>query len=150
MNFPFLCFVGKMKDLGALVNAASKKISAKKRHKNVQSLEHLIAGSGPGSTSSPVVDLEGEDPSEELVQESVKWQKVGTPSEQPITPIRAVPVRSERGDFHGKKFQNKKKVRFFEKIQIFYSNFFYKILGKKSFFHDDGKPSIFASRFLKL
>jgi hypothetical protein len=88
-----------MKDLGALVNAASKKISAKKRCKNVQSLEHLIAGSGPGSTSSPVVDLEGEDPSEELVQESAKRQEVGTPSEEPITPIRAVPVCSEKGDF---------------------------------------------------
>jgi hypothetical protein len=47
-KFPFLCVAGKMKDLGALVNAASKKISAKKKRKNVQSLEHLIAGSAPG------------------------------------------------------------------------------------------------------
>jgi len=93
----FLCFAGKMKDLGALVNEASKKVSAKKRRKNVQSLEHLIAGSSPGSTSSLVVDLEGDGPLEELVQEPVKRKKVGTPSKEPITPIRAVPVRSERG-----------------------------------------------------
>jgi hypothetical protein len=66
-RLPFLCFAGKMKDLGALVNAASKKISAKRRRKNVPYLEHLIAGSGPGSTSGPVVDLEGDEPYEELV-----------------------------------------------------------------------------------
>jgi mevalonate pyrophosphate decarboxylase len=88
-----------MKDLGALVSAASKKNSAKKKRKNVQSLEHLVAGSGLGSTSGPVVDLEGEEPSEELWQDSAKRQKVRVPSEDPITPIRAVPVRSERGDF---------------------------------------------------
>jgi hypothetical protein len=88
-----------MKDLGALVNAASKKISAKKWCKNVQSLEHLIAGSAPGSSSGPVVDLEGEEPYEELVQDSAKRQKVGMPSEDPITPIKAVSVRSEKRDF---------------------------------------------------
>ncbi|RHN51030.1 hypothetical protein MtrunA17_Chr6g0463961 [Medicago truncatula] len=88
-----------MKDLGALASTASKKISAKKRRKNVQSLEHLIAGFGVGSSSGPVVDLEGEDPLEELVQESAKKQKVGTPTKQPVTPIRAVPVCSEIGDF---------------------------------------------------
>jgi hypothetical protein len=66
-NFPFLCFAEKMKYLGSLVNSVSKKISSKKRHKNVQSLEHLIVGYGPGSTSSLMVDLEGEDPPEELV-----------------------------------------------------------------------------------
>jgi len=63
----FLCFEGKMKDLGALVNEANKKVTAKKRRKNAQSLEHLIIGSGLGSTSSSVVDLEGDGPSEELV-----------------------------------------------------------------------------------
>jgi hypothetical protein len=88
-----------MKDMGALVNSKSKKISAKKRRKNVQSLEHLIAGFGPGSTSGPVVDLEGEDPSEQLERESAKKQKMGTPSKEQTTSIRAVPVRSERGDF---------------------------------------------------
>lgn len=51
-----------MKDLGAYVNAAHKKISAKKRRKNVQSLEHLISGSRVSLSSGPVVDLEGEDP----------------------------------------------------------------------------------------
>jgi len=56
-----------MKDLGALVNEANKKVTAKKRRKNAQSLEHLIIGSGLGSTSSSVVDLEGDGPSEELV-----------------------------------------------------------------------------------
>jgi hypothetical protein len=96
MEFPFLCFVRKMKDLGALVNAASKKISAKKRRKNIQSTEHLIAGFSPSSTSGPVVDLEGEDPSEELAQESTTRQKVGASSEEPIIPIKAVPVRSEK------------------------------------------------------
>jgi hypothetical protein len=48
IKFPFLCFAGKMKDLGDLVNAASK---------NVQSLKHLIAGYGAGSTSNPVVEF---------------------------------------------------------------------------------------------
>ncbi|KEH17193.1 hypothetical protein MTR_0034s0130 [Medicago truncatula] len=66
----------KMKDLGALVSAGSKKISAKKRRKNVQSLEHLIAGIGVGSSFGPVVDLEGEDPPEELVQKPAKKEKL--------------------------------------------------------------------------
>jgi hypothetical protein len=99
MKFPFLCFAGKIKDLGVLVNAATKKISAKKRRKNVQSLEHLIAGSGAGSTSGPVVDLEGEDSPEELGHEPANRQRVRVPSEDPITPIKAVPVRSAKGDF---------------------------------------------------
>jgi len=88
-----------MKNLGALVNEANKKVTAKKRRKNVQSLEHLITGSGLGSTSSHVVDLEGDGPPEEPVQDPAKRKKVGTPSKEPITPIQAVPVRSERGDF---------------------------------------------------
>jgi len=88
-----------MKDLGALVNEANKKVTAKKRRKNAQSLEHLITRSGLDSTSSLVVDLEGGGPSEELVQEPAKRKKVGTPSKEPIAPIRVVPVRSERGDF---------------------------------------------------
>jgi hypothetical protein len=87
------------KDLVALVNAASKKISAKKKRKNVQSPEHLIAGSAPGSSSGPVVDLEGEEPSEELVQDSAKKQRLMMPFEDPLTPIKAVPVLSKRGDF---------------------------------------------------
>jgi len=95
----FLCFAGKMKDLGAPVNEANKKVTAKKRRKNAQSLEHLITGSGLGLTSSLVVDLEGDGPSEELVQEPAKRKKVGTPSKEPITPIRVVRVRSERGTF---------------------------------------------------
>jgi hypothetical protein len=88
-----------MKDLGALVNAAGKKISTKKKSKNVQSLEHLVAGSSPGSSSHPVVDLEGEDPPQVQVQEPAKKQKVGVPSDDSVTPIRAVPVRTEKGDF---------------------------------------------------
>jgi len=51
----FLCFARKVKDLQALVNEANKKVAAKKRRKNFQSLDHLIAGFGPASTSSPVV-----------------------------------------------------------------------------------------------
>jgi hypothetical protein len=98
-TFSFLCVAGKMKDLGALVNAASKKIASKKKQKNVQSLEHLIAGSAPGSSSGPVVDLEGDEPSEELVQDSAKKQRVRVPSEDPLTPIKVVPVRFKRGDF---------------------------------------------------
>jgi hypothetical protein len=99
VSFIFV-FAEKMKkDLGALVNAASKKITAKKKRKNVQSLEHLISGSGPSSTPGPVVDLDGEEPSEELVQDSAKRQRVRVPSEDPITLIKAVPVRSEKGDF---------------------------------------------------
>jgi mevalonate pyrophosphate decarboxylase len=93
-------FVEKMKkDLGALVNAASKKISAKKKRKNVQSLEHLISGSGPSSTPGPVVDLEGEEPPEELAQDSAKRQRVRVPSEDPITLIKAVPVVLKRETF---------------------------------------------------
>jgi hypothetical protein len=81
------------------VNAASKKISAKKRRKDVHSLENLIDGSGSGSASGPVVDLEGEEAPQELVLESAKRQRVRVPSEDPITPIKAVPVRSKKGDF---------------------------------------------------
>jgi len=50
-----------------------------------------------GSTSSHVVDLEGDGPPEELVQDPAKRKKVGTPSQEPITPIQAVPVRSKKG-----------------------------------------------------
>jgi mevalonate pyrophosphate decarboxylase len=72
VSFVFV-FAEKMKkDLGALVNAASRKLSAKKKRKDVHSLEHLIAGSATGSSSGPVVDLEVEEPSEELVQDSAK------------------------------------------------------------------------------
>ena len=87
------------KDLGALVNAASKKLSAKKKRKNVQSLEHLISGSGPSSTPGPVVDLDREEPYEELVHDPSKRQRVRVSSGDPITPIKAVPVRSKKGDF---------------------------------------------------
>jgi hypothetical protein len=69
-----------MKDLGALVNAANKKISAKKQRKNVQSLEHLIAGSGVSSSSGPVVDLEVEERPEDPVQEPAKKQEGRLPS----------------------------------------------------------------------
>ena len=63
----FLCFAGKMKDLRALMNEANKKVAAKKRHKNAQSADLLTAGSDPGSTSGPVVDLEGENCPKEKV-----------------------------------------------------------------------------------
>jgi hypothetical protein len=57
------------------------------------------SGFWPGSTSGAVVDLEGKEPLEELVWDSTKRQRVRVPSEDPITPIKAVPVRSEKGDF---------------------------------------------------
>jgi len=56
-----------MKDLHALVNDVNKKVAAKKRLKNVQSVDQLIVGYDPVSTSGPVVDLEGEDHSEKKV-----------------------------------------------------------------------------------
>jgi len=46
-----------------------------------------------------VVDLEGDDHPEELAPESVKRRKVETPSKEPTTPIRVVPLCSESGDF---------------------------------------------------
>ena len=49
------------------MNEANKKVAAKKRRKNVQFVDHHIAGSGLGSTSGPVVDLEGEDRPKERV-----------------------------------------------------------------------------------
>jgi len=50
-------FAQKMKNLQPLVNETKKKFAAKKRCKTVQSMDQLITGSGPGSTSSPVVEL---------------------------------------------------------------------------------------------
>jgi len=47
-----------MKNLHALVNEANKKVAAKKRWKVVPTVDQLVAGSGLGSTSSHVVDLE--------------------------------------------------------------------------------------------
>jgi len=88
-----------MKDLQALVNEANKKVAAKNRRKNVQPLSHIIAGSGPGSTSGLVVDLEGEERSEERVSGPTKRMRVETPSKESVTPIRDVPVHSESGDF---------------------------------------------------
>lgn len=92
-------FAGKMKYLHALVNEANKKVAAKKQRKNFQSLYHLIAGFGIGLTSGPMANLEGDGRPDELVQESVKRRKVETPSKEPTTPIRVVPLRSESGDF---------------------------------------------------
>jgi len=69
MYFSFLlCLHKKMKDLQALVNERSKKVVVKNRRENVQPVGHLIATSGEGSTSGPVVDLEEEDRFEERVQ----------------------------------------------------------------------------------
>ena len=84
-------FTEKMKDLQALVNETSKKVVAKNRCKNVQSVSHLIASSDLGSTSGPVVDLKEGDRSEERVQEPVKRRRVETPSKEPATPIKATP-----------------------------------------------------------
>jgi len=56
-------------------------------------------GFGPGSTSSPVVDLEEEGRSDERVQELVKRMRVETPSKEPITPIEATPLCLESEDF---------------------------------------------------
>jgi len=61
-------------------------------------VSHLIAGAGLGSTSSPVVDLEGDDRSEERVQKPAKRRRMETSSKEPVTPIRAVPIRSKGGD----------------------------------------------------
>jgi len=88
-----------MKNLQALVNEANKKVAAKKRRKVVPSVDQLMAGSGPGSTSSPVVDLEEGGRSNERAQEPVKKRRVETPSKDPVTPIKATPLRSESGDF---------------------------------------------------
>jgi hypothetical protein len=91
-------FAGKMKDLQALVNETSKKVAAKNRRKNVQSASHLLVGASLGLTSRPVVNLEGEDDPEERVHEPAKRKRVETPSRDPITPIKVVPVRSESGE----------------------------------------------------
>jgi len=88
-----------MKDLQALLNEANKKVIAKKRHKNAQSVDLLKAGSDPRSTSGPVQDLEGEDRPEEGVQEPAKRKRVETLLKEPTTPISVVPLRSESGDF---------------------------------------------------
>jgi len=65
-----------MKNLQALVNEANKKVGSKKRRKVAPSVDQLMAGSGAGSTSSLVVDLEEGDHSEERAQESVKRRRV--------------------------------------------------------------------------
>jgi len=56
-----------MKNLQALVNKANKKVAAKKRGKAVPTMDQLVARSGPGSNSSPVVDLEERGRSDERV-----------------------------------------------------------------------------------
>jgi len=88
-----------MKNLQALVNEANKKVAAKKQRKVVPSVDQLMAGSGPSSTSSPVVDLEEGGRSDERAQEPVKRRRVETPLKEPATPIKVTPLRSENGDF---------------------------------------------------
>ena len=88
-----------MKNLQALVNEANKKVAAKKRRKAVPTVDQLVAGSGSGSTSNPVVDLEEGGPSDERVQEPVKRRRVETPLKEPATPIKATPLGFESGDF---------------------------------------------------
>jgi len=97
--FPTFVFAERMKDLQVLVNEANKKLTARKWHKIVPSVDQLMDESGPGSTSSPVVDLEKGDRSGERVQEPVKRRRVETPSKDPVTPIKAIPLRFESGDF---------------------------------------------------
>ena len=80
------------------MNEMSKKVAAKNRCKNVQFVSHLLVGSGSGSTSSPVVDLEGEDGSKERMQEPAKRRKIEASSKGPVTPIRVVALRCEGGD----------------------------------------------------
>ena len=46
-----------------------------------------------------MVDLDEGDRSEERAQESVKRQRVETPSKEPVMPIKATSLRSESGDF---------------------------------------------------
>ena len=88
-----------MKNLQALVNEANKKVAAKKRRKVVPSVDQRMADSGPGSTSSPVVDLEEWGLSDERVQEPVKRRGVETPSKESVTPIKDTSLLSESGDF---------------------------------------------------
>ena len=76
------------------MNEANKKVDAKKRRKEVTIVDQLVAGSGLGSTSSPVVDLEEGGCYDERVQEPVKRRRVETPSKEPTTPIKATPLRS--------------------------------------------------------
>jgi len=66
--------------------------------KVVPTVDQLMAGSGPGSTSSPMVDLEQGGLSDERAQEPVKIRRVENPSKEPVTPIKATPLRSESGD----------------------------------------------------
>ena len=88
-----------MKNLQALVNEANKKVAAKKRRKVAPYVDQLMVGSGPGSTSSPMVDLEEGGRSDERVHKPMKKQRVETPSKEPVTPIKATPLRSKSGDF---------------------------------------------------
>jgi len=92
-------FAEKLKYLQALRNEANKKNASKKRRKAVPSVDQLMAGFGPGSTSSPVVDLEEGGRSDKRVQESVKRMRVETTSKEPATLIKATPLHSESGDF---------------------------------------------------
>jgi len=88
-----------MKNLQTLMNEANKKVAAKKQRKVVPNVDQLMAGSGPGLTSGPVVDLEEGGRSDERVQEPEKRRMVETPSKEPTTPIKATPPRYESGDF---------------------------------------------------
>jgi len=58
------------------VNEANKKVHAKKQRKAVPTLDQLVAGSGPGSTSSTMVDLEEGGRSNDRVQEPMKRRRV--------------------------------------------------------------------------
>jgi len=87
-----------MKGLQALVNETSKKVAAKNRRKNTQYMSHLLVGASPGSTSRPIVDLEGEDRPEERVQEPAKRKRMETPTREPVIPIKVFPIRTEGGD----------------------------------------------------
>jgi len=81
------------------VNEANEKVAAKKWRKVVPSVDQLMTDSGPGSTSSLMVDLEEGDFFEERTQKPVKRRRVETPSKEPVTPIKATLLRSESGDF---------------------------------------------------
>jgi len=87
-----------MKYLVALVNETSKKDAAKNRRKNVQSVGHLLVGASPGSTSHPVMDLGEEDAPKESMQEPAKRKRVETPTQEPVTPIKAVLVHTKSGE----------------------------------------------------
>jgi len=84
-----------MQNIQEPVNKTNLKLSGSSKKKDVGSLSNLIAEAGPGTSSSSVVDLSGEDLAVKGVTESSKRRRVDVADKGTKLPVDVFPLRFE-------------------------------------------------------